>query len=130
MKDKEYIQNALKTESIEFEAIKTRLTDTKAIRGLHAALGLVTESAEFADVFKKHLFYGKEIDWVNLSEEIGDLFWYIAVMVDVLGKENFDSILQTNVDKLAARYKNQTFTSEGAINRNLESERVILENGH
>ena len=127
MKDKQYIENALKTESLDFTAINGRLNDEKTVRGLHSALGMVTEAAEFADVFKKHLFYGKEIDWVNLEEEVGDLFWYIAIMVDVFGKDVFDTILQKNIDKLAKRYPNQKFTSESAINRDLEAERNILE---
>lgn len=129
MKDKEYIENALKTESLDFEAINERLQNVKTVRGLHSALGIVTEAGELADVFKKHLFYGKEIDWVNLEEEVGDLFWYIAIMTDVLGKEVFESLLQKNIDKLAKRYKNQVFTTDAAINRDVKSERMILE-GH
>ncbi len=127
MKDKEYIENALRTESLDFKGISERLSDEQTIRGLHSALGLVTEASELADVFKKHLFYGKPIDWVNLEEEVGDLFWYVAIMVDLFGKTSFDDLLQKNVDKLAKRYKNQTFTSNAAINRDLKEERKILE---
>jgi len=124
---KNYIENVLKTESIDFESIKERLIDTKTIRGLHASLGLVTESAELADVFKKHIFYGKEIDWVNLEEEAGDLFWYLGVLVDVMGKENFDAIMQKNINKLALRYSNQSFNTDSAINRDVNAERELLE---
>lgn len=127
MKDKEYIENALKTESLDFAAIGERMTEEKTIRGLHSALGMVTEAAEFADVFKKHLFYGKPIDWVNLEEEAGDLFWYLAIMADVLGKDVFDSILNKNIAKLAKRYENQKFSTAAAVNRDLTAEREILE---
>jgi NTP pyrophosphatase (non-canonical NTP hydrolase) len=130
MNDKEYIQNALKTESNDFTAIKKRLNDEKVIRGLHAVLGMVTETAELADVFKKHLFYGKEIDWVNLKEETGDLFWYIAILVDVFSEESFGPIFSTNIKKLAKRYPNQNFSNEYAITRDLTEERLILEDGH
>ena len=126
MESKVYIENALKTESLDFEKIKERL-DPKVIRALHACIGMVTESGELIDVFKKHLFYGKPIDWVNLEEEIGDLFWYVAVMVDVLGKDKFDSILKQNIEKLAKRYQNQIFTESSAITRDLSGEREILE---
>ena len=127
MDSKEYIQNALVTESQDFETIADRMTDKLTIRGLHAALGLVTEAAEFADVFKKYLFYGKPIDWVNLGEESGDLFWYLAIMHDVMGKDNFDSTLATNIAKLKSRYGDK-FTDSAAINRDTISERKILEN--
>jgi len=126
MNSKDYIENALKTESIDFEAIKGRMTP-QVIRGLHASVGMVTEAGETIDVFKKHMFYGKPIDWVNIEEEMGDLFWYIAIMADVIGKDKFDDIMQKNINKLAARYPNQTFSTDSAINRNLESERTILE---
>lgn len=127
MKTEDYIKEALKTESIDMEALKTRLSDEKTIRGLHSSLGLVTEAAEFADVFKKHIFYGKPIDWINLEEEAGDLFWYLAVLADVIGKESFDTMFQKNVEKLAQRYKNQKFTEDAAINRDVKEERKILE---
>lgn len=127
MENRTYIENALKTESLDFVKIQERLSDEKVVRGLHASLGMVTEAGELADVFKKHLFYGKPIDWVNLEEEVGDLFWYVAVLVDVLGKTEFDGILQKNIDKLAKRYPNQQFTETSAINRDLDGERKILE---
>lgn len=127
MKDKEYIENALRTESMDFEAIRGRFEDEKTIRAIHASFGLVTEAGEFADVFKKHLFYGKPIDWVNLEEEMGDLFWYLAIFADVLGKDKFDSIMDKNIAKLAKRYANQKFTDTQALGRDLEAERKILE---
>ncbi len=127
MDNKDYIKNVLKTESVDFEAIKERFSDPKVIRGLHAAIGIVTEAGELIDVFKKHLFYGKPIDWVNLEEEQGDLFWYMGVMADVLGKEDFEPMQEKNINKLAKRYPNQVFTSNSAINRNVQAERKILE---
>ena len=126
----DYIIEALKTESIDMEALKLRLSDEKTIRGLHSSLGLVTEASEFADVFKKHIFYGKEIDWINLEEEAGDLFWYLAILADVIGQKSFDSMFKKNVEKLAKRYKNQVFTEDSAINRNVSEERKILEKEH
>lgn len=128
MDNKIYIQNALKTESLDFDAIRSRLSDEKTIRALHATMGAVTEAGELLDVFKKHLFYGKPVDWVNIEEEIGDLFWYLAVLADVTGKVDFIELMQKNIDKLAKRYPNQVFTSNSAINRDTISEREILEN--
>jgi NTP pyrophosphatase (non-canonical NTP hydrolase) len=121
----EYICSAVRTESKDFDSIADRMTTKEAIRLNHAAMGMVTEAAEFLDVLKKHIYYGKTIDKVNLAEEIGDLCWYMAIACDEL-HVNLEDIMETNIAKLKARYPNK-FTSEDAINRNLETERKILE---
>jgi NTP pyrophosphatase (non-canonical NTP hydrolase) len=97
-------------------------------------MGLETEVGELMDQLKKHIFYGKELDLVNLSEELGDLNWYQAICIDALSNllnvNNTDleeSIKSTNISKLSARYPN-LFTGEDAINRNTNKERQILEN--
>jgi NTP pyrophosphatase (non-canonical NTP hydrolase) len=88
-------------------------------------LGMQTEAAEIADVYKKALAYKKPIDFVNVKEELGDLMWYIANMCNIHGW-NMEDILDTNIAKLEARYP-EKFTEENALNRNLEKERDILE---
>jgi NTP pyrophosphatase (non-canonical NTP hydrolase) len=125
MNSMDYIKDAIKTESREFKAMDSRLSDDGIKRLLHAGIGLSTESGEFLDALKKHIFYGKELDRVNLAEEIGDLFWYLAIASDEL-KIDFESVMNKNIEKLKARY-GEKFTEEKAENRNLDSERVILE---
>lgn len=125
MDSKNYIKDAIKTESQDFKAIGERLSQQKNIRLLHGAMGLATESGEFLDALKKHLFYGKELDNVNLSEELGDLFWYMAIIADELGVD-FESVMKTNIDKLRARY-GEKFTEQKADKRDLKTERNILE---
>ena len=125
METKEYIKNAIKTESTEFEGMNNRLMDDGTKRLLHAGIGLATEASEFLDALKKHIFYGKELDRVNLSEEMGDLFWYMAIACDELG-EDFTPIMETNIKKLKARY-GEKFSEEKAEKRDLELERSILE---
>lgn len=90
----------------------------------HYLSGMVTEVGELMDVFKKNIAYKKEIDWINVQEEIGDLMWYVANFCRV-NNFNLENILQNNIDKLRARYP-EKFTEENAINRNLERERNIL----
>lgn len=92
---------------------------------IHMCLGLQTEAAELSDVFKKFIAYDKPVDWVNVREELGDLLWYAANMCNVNGWDLPD-ILDTNIKKLEARYP-EKFTTDNAINRDLESERKILE---
>ena len=94
-------------------------------RLLHAGIGLATESGEFLDALKKHMFYGKELDTVNLAEEMGDLFWYCALIADELGVD-FADVMATNIAKLKARYGDK-FSEDKAEHRNLNKERQILE---
>lgn len=121
----DYIHDAIKTESNDFEAIIKRFSNEETIRLLHGAMGLCTESGEFLDAIKKHLFYGKELDLVNLIEESGDLFWYLAIIHSVMGKA-FEYAMKLNIEKLRARY-GEKFNKEGAIVRDLGKEREILE---
>lgn len=127
MKGNDYIQQALQTESPPSEAQLSRVN----LRVLHALMGMQTETAELTDAVKRHIFYGTELDKVNLVEEIGDIFWYIAILldelkVDVGDKASFEHAMKVNIDKLRARYPNK-FTEHDAVNRDLKTERDILE---
>lgn len=99
--------------------------DTPLLDDLHMVLGMQTEVAEIADAYKKHMAYGRELDLVNVKEELGDALFYVANLCTNHGWDLRD-ILQTNVDKLSARYP-EKFDSELAINRDLTKEREILE---
>jgi NTP pyrophosphatase (non-canonical NTP hydrolase) len=139
MDSKKYQKSALRTNSPDYPGVSRRVTSSryefpygnnqnkKSIDLLHASMGLVTESGEFQDALKKHIFYGKELDTVNLKEEIGDVLWYCAIALEALGTD-FETVMQTNIDKLKARYP-EKFTEDSANNRDLETERQILENG-
>lgn len=94
---------------------------------LHAAIGISTEAGEILDAFKKHLIYGKDLDLVNVGEEIGDIMWYVAIITRYLGKDFYD-LLDINIEKLSARYP-EKFTTFSALNRDLDKERDILEDG-
>ena len=96
-------------------------------RGIHYALGLVTESGEIADASKKHVAYGSGLDVTNIKEEIGDLLFYVARYMELYGW-TFEEVMQLNTDKLKARYP-EKFTQDLAENRDLEKERGILEKG-
>ena len=92
---------------------------------LHMVLGMQTEVAEIADVYKKTIAYKKPLDFVNIKEEIGDVMWYIANLCNMNGWD-LREILATNISKLEARYP-EKFTEELALNRNLSKERGVLE---
>jgi len=98
---------------------------TKEQDCIHMILGIITEAGEVADAFKKNIAYGKEIDWINVKEEIGDIMWYISNLAEI-NKWDLREILETNIKKLEVRYP-EKFTQEAALNRDLHKERQILE---
>lgn len=118
MKWKDYLRDSART----CASLGDKVADN-----LHMVLGMVTEVAELADALKKALAYGKQVDWVNVEEEIGDLMWYVANFCRINGLD-FEDILERNINKLRVRYP-EKFTHQAANNRNLSAERKVLE-GH
>lgn len=117
MHTKEFVENAKRTESPNFFPPNPRI--------IHAAMGCVTESAEMLDALKKQMFYGRELDLVNVKEEAGDLLWYLAILFDELDTD-FETEMERVIAKLKARFPDK-FTEEKAFDRDLDVERVILE---
>ena len=117
---KDYQEHSKRTWSKLNDNLREGLADE-----LHMVMGVSTEANELLDAYKKHFAYGKELDVVNVGEEIADIMWYISNLSRMLNID-FDDILQKNIDKLKARYP-EKFTQENAINRNLDAERDILE---
>ena len=111
--------------SDNYDDICYRLSDPDMIDLNHAILGIFTEGAELADAFKRFLFYGTELDTVNLKEETGDLLYYVQLAAKVGGFTS-DEAMDTNEAKLEARYGDK-FSNEKAVNRDLDTEREILE---
>lgn len=121
------MKNCVRTESPVTMEMKSRFNEEETIRLLHGAIGMVTESSETLDVLKKHLFYGKPLDKTNIFEELGDTFWYISIICDVMGFK-MEDIMETNINKLKKRYP-EKFTEKDAIIRDLDGERELLEEG-
>lgn len=94
-------------------------------RVLHGAIGLGTEAGELLDNVKRALFYGREVDKVNVLEECGDALWYIAVALEACGY-TITQAMAANVAKLKARYP-EGFSEVRAVQRTLDVERTVLE---
>jgi NTP pyrophosphatase (non-canonical NTP hydrolase) len=77
------------------------------------------------DFLKKKLFYNKNLNIEDFSNHTHELFETICLFC-LVNNINIEEILDTNISKLKARY-GEKFTSEKAINRNLNLERSILE---
>jgi NTP pyrophosphatase (non-canonical NTP hydrolase) len=122
---KDYIEKANRTATTKYGSISQRLESPKTIDLFHAGSGLATEAGEFLDNIKKHVFYGAELDEVNLKEELGDLFWYAALACKSLNV-TFEEIMKKNIEKLQTRYP-EKFSEINAIVRDLNKERETLE---
>ena len=94
------------------------------LRIMHGAIGMFGEAGELLDAVLKEMKTGA-LDLVNVGEELGDNFWYAAIIADETGI-SFDSAQETVVKKLKARFGDK-FTSEAALSRDLATERSILE---
>lgn len=128
MDSKKYLELSERTNGPDYDGVSDRLVGDnphKQLDLLHASMGLVTEAGEFQDMLKKHLYYNKPLDRVNLKEEIGDILWYCALALRSLDSD-FEEVMDTNIKKLQARFPDK-FTEEKANNRDLDKERNILE---
>lgn len=96
-------------------------------RLLHSAIGLMTEAIEFAETVTEHIFEKRPLDLAHTKEEIGDIFWYSAIPVNLFGWTYAD-IMSVNIAKLRARYPDK-WTQDQALNRDLDAERRVLEDG-
>ena len=97
----------------------------KEMNLLHAALGIGSEAGELMEEVISSILENREVDAVNMKEEVGDLLWYLAVVCRDCGF-TFEQAMETNIEKLAKRYPNK-FTTTDAVNRDVEAEREILE---
>lgn len=123
-KMRQFTLDAKRTEP-DYVAVCARLKDTRTVRLLHAAMGMATEAGEFLDQMKRHIYYGRPLDLVNVIEEVGDSTWYERIALDEAGIEYLEAIA-LNVRKLRARFPDR-FTEGNATDRNLAEERRVLE---
>lgn len=82
---------------------------------LNGILGLNGEAGEVADLVKKSLFQGHDLDYEKLADELGDVLWYVAITAQGIGLD-LDQIMAKNVHKLWQRYPDG-FEAERSINR-------------
>ena len=101
----------------QIQALTTNITvgDIQTDRSI-LALGIAGEAGEVADKWKKILCYkeGKftDEDVNELTKELGDVMWYIAVFAESFGLK-LDDIAKANLAKLADRAKRNILKGEG-----------------
>jgi NTP pyrophosphatase (non-canonical NTP hydrolase) len=82
----------------------------------HMKDGLVGEVGELVDCLKKHLVYGKDLDYENLIEELGDIEFYLEGIRQIFGLDR-KTILSSNNKKLTQRFHAGTYSDQQAQER-------------
>jgi len=75
-------------------------------------LGLCGESGEIAEKFKKFLRGDNVLNKKEISREIGDVLWYLAVLCELL-KLDFSEIAEENLKKLKDRQGRNKIKGKG-----------------
>lgn len=102
--ERRFVHNSLTPNDYQQEALLTASGMNKQYpMVINGALGLCGEAGEFADLVKKTLFQGHEMDKERMAKELGDVAWYLAVSAFAIGYD-LETVLQMNVDKLRNRY--------------------------
>ena len=70
---------------------------------INSVMGLCGESGEAIDIVKKWLAQGHPLDKERLTEELGDIAWYLAEAATALDLP-LEQILRAHIDKLKQRY--------------------------
>lgn len=90
----------------------------------HCLYGMITESAEIIDLYKKRLAYNKPLSMEQVEDELGDLFFYISSFMH-FAKLNPSDVFRKNFEKLMIRFP-EGFSEEKAINPNKVSEMEVF----
>lgn len=98
--------------------------DARAVNIIHAIIGKATEAGELLEALSATA-EGAPFDKFNAREEVGDGFWYDALLLKAIDS-NFGEAQAVNIAKLRQRFPNK-FTEHDANNRDLFEERKILE---
>ena len=98
----------------EYQKLASRTigANTKNNMLYHGVFGLTSEAGEVAGLLQK-VYQGHNLDDEHLIKELGDCMWMIAEICTSKGF-NLDDVMQTNIDKLKARYPDG-FESERSL---------------
>lgn len=115
-KYKEFVGELLSKESQDLDVFIERIKTLKD-RGVNApmlltaSIGMAAEAGEFAELPKKIVFQGKEMDATtrfHMKRELGDILFYLTVAAMALDYD-LDELFAENVTKLEARYPGGVF---------------------
>ena len=95
--------------------IKEEITPAEC-HTLHMIMGICGEAGELLDAVKKAIIYRKDLDLVNVIEELGDIEFYLEGFRQSVGISR-DETIKENMDKLRKRYAKISYTDEAAQTR-------------
>lgn len=100
--------------------------DYVADNELHGSLGVFSEAGEILELVENAIFKGEEIEREKVVDEVGDLLWYVAMLlreVDV----SFEEVARLNIEKLRKRFPSK-FEEERAAKPNHGEEQLVFSN--
>lgn len=109
-------------DGLEYDRFSNEISEINP-RIFHALIGICTEAGEIAEALGDGMI--GSLDTVNMLEEFGDVDWYKAIAFDELNVDPHLPLIAV-IEKLQKRYPDK-FTSDAAINRDVDSERELLE---
>lgn len=100
----------------EYQKLASRTIGAKTEKDMlyHGVFGLNSEAGEVAGLLQK-VYQGHDLDDEHLIKELGDCMWMIAEICTAM-QFDLDEVMQTNIDKLKARYPNG-FEVERSLHR-------------
>lgn len=98
----------------QYLAMRTASAKTEKDMLYHGVFGLASEAGEVAGLLQK-VYQGHELDEEHMMKELGDCMWMISEICTAM-QFDLDEVMQTNIDKLKARYPNG-FEAERSIHR-------------
>lgn len=107
----------MKFDDYQKQALTTAIPHPDELMGKTIlAMGIAGEAGEVLEKWKKIVAYqdGKvsDTDVKEISKEMGDVMWYIAVLAHSLGL-SLDDVIKQNIDKLQSRKLRGVFKGSG-----------------
>lgn len=97
---KQYKTAALRTDYAEYSDFHTGDASARLDYGV---TGLVTEVAKALDIVKKSKKSLSPLDKEQITEELGDLLWYLNITLDELDL-SYEDIMEANIEKISQKY--------------------------
>lgn len=85
---------------------------------------IINTTSKLLDIIKKQIFYGKEINKIDMELGINNTIIACASLCKYF-KLDIEEVKKRNIEKLQIRYKGK-FNEQRAINRNLKKEYEVL----
>lgn len=94
----------------EYQALAQRTANPALTRDdklINGVLGLCGERGEVADLVKKWLYQGHELDREHLARELSDVMWYVAEIATAVGADMDSVECLSTCEAVYARFDNE-----------------------